>query len=393
MRHPHRTTVSAHASGVLVVALFVHLLAPAPVAAAAVAEPPEPPESPSTTARLLDILAVDAAMGMANHHWSPGFGDNVIEFETEGLQAWWVEASLRVGVQPVLTLRMDRPFHDTPEQQAMLQAAVDDQSGFEEFAGLLDLMPITRRHLHDTGGWAGVWRSLLSVRVTYKRRLFFGETATAEDFAYFPMDAFVTSEGGQGVAYGYEDFAAGQALTFRTLFRDLHVLAPLRRHETASGRINVLHAGYFRSRWEKPSEYVYATLEGDPIIQDTRLDASGIALAFESNLHDRGWGWRVGADWALLDNTLTTPLSNEAYLEQDESIDYLSFLADLRYTAAWDVGPASLWATAGARGQSRHWDVWKAVRGSNGEVIDSDPVRKLDRDILYQFYAVAGLRL
>ena len=107
------------------------------------------------------------------------------------------------------------------------------------------------------------------------------------------------------------DFLAGEPLNFKTEFSDLHFMVPVIHDVNDQDREIVLRFGYFRSRWEKPSESVYATLEDDPIIQDTRLDTQGISGSYEDGLFDPGWGWRIDSDWGILGAELTSPVSND----------------------------------------------------------------------------------
>ncbi len=338
-------------------------------------------------------VSLELVGGMIQNYWEPGLSSNLVDFEAEGLTAWWAAAQIQISGQPVFSVRYDRPFQSTPEQEEMLRVALHQETGFEEFVAFLDLLPITSRFMEKRPGFAAVIRALASTRLIYSRNLFFGHTSSNVDFAYLPMDVDIDRSVDPPLVNGYYEFQAHEPLNFKTEFSDFHVMVPVVHKVNQKNQESVLRIGYFRSRWEKPSESVYATLEDDPIIQDTRLDTEGISGSYEDGLFDPGWGWRVDSDWGILGAELTSPVDNEAYLKEDEGITYISFSGELRWNVQLLQGSPSLWATIGARGQFRHWSVWRAQRNSAGEVVDTKRVRDLDQDRLYQVFATIRVRI
>ena len=363
---------------------------------AAVAAPPtEQVQEPTTVAPAKPSanISLELVAGMIQNFWEPGLGDNLVDFDTEGLSAWWAAAQLQISGQPVFSVRYDRPFQTSPQQEEMLRAALHQETGFEEFVAFLDLLPITSRFMEKRPGLAAVFRALASSRLIYSRNLFFGHTSSNVDFAYFPMDAVIDRSVDPPVVDGYVEFMANEPLNFKTEFRDIHFMVPVIHQVNDQGREKVLRFGYFRSRWEKPSESVYATLNGDPIIQDTRLDTEGISGSYEDGLFDPGWGWRVDSDWGILGAELTSPVDNDFYLKDDEEIDYISFSGEVRFNALLLGSSPSIWATIGARGEFRYWSVWRTVRDGDGEVVDIKQVRDLDQDRLYQVFSMIRVRI
>lgn len=340
-----------------------------------------------------NLLALDLAAGMIYNQWEPGLEGGVITFDTEGLQAWWAGAGLMVAGQPVFSLRYDAPFKSSPQQEEMLQAAVHSDTGFEQLVGLLDLLPITSKYLKNKKGFAGVLRALLSTRVIYTRNLYFGSATSSVDFAYFPMNAEVDREEGPGVAYGYVEFEAGELLNFKTEFSDFHIMVPVKEWADEKNRQKVVRLGYFQSRWEKPSESPFASLEGEPIIQDTRLDTEGFSGSYESGLFDPGFGWRLDGDWGILGSDWTSPIDNDDYLAENEGLNYAAFSLEGRLNIQLMGDATTLWMTLGARGQFRFWNIWRATYNSEGELVDNQPVGRIDKDRLYQIFAMIKIRI
>lgn len=338
-------------------------------------------------------IHLELAGGMIQHFWEPGLSDKLVGFDTEGLRAWWAELGLRIGGLPVVLLHADRPFKPTPRQEEMLRAAQHRESGYEQYAAFLDLLPVTSRLMDKKPGFAAVLRALASVRLIYSRNLFFGQTASDVDFAYFPQDVIIDRTQDPPVVDGHVEFKAGEPLEFKTEFQDFHVMIPVFHDRNPKNQEKVLRFGFFHSRWEKPMESVYASFEGDPILQDTRLDTQGISGSYEQGLFDPGLGLRVDSDWGILGSKLTSALDHEDYLREDEGIDYLSFSGEIRLNVQLLPESTALWATLGARAQLRYWGVWRAVRNSEGEVVDTKPVRHLDRDKLYQVFALVKVRI
>lgn len=359
---------------------------------------PPPPEQiqeskADTTSRSPVPLSLELTIGAIQHYWKPGLSNNLVGFETEGLNAWWAEVGFRVGGLPVFSLRTDRPFQSSPHQEAMLQAAMHQETGFEEYIAFIDLLPITSNFMEKRPGFAAVVRALASSRLIYTRNLFYGHTSSNVDFAYFPMEAVIDRSENPPVVDGYTMFEAGQPLNFKTEFRDFHFMVPIYHQRSVKNKEKVFRFGYFSSRWEKPSESVYASLEGAPIIQDTRLDTQGISGSYEEGLFDPGLGWRVDSDWGIISSEWTSAIDNEDYLREDEGVNYISFSGELRLNLQILRNSNTLWATLGARGQFRYWNVWRTVRNSEGEAVESGPVKNLDRDRLFQVFATIKIRI
>ena len=49
--------------------------------------------------------------------------------------------------------------------------------------------------------------------------------------------------------------------------------------------------------------------------------------------------------------------------------------------------------TLGATGQFRFWNVWRATYNEEGEIVDHQPVGRIDRDRLFRFFALLKVRI
>ncbi len=333
---------------------------------------------------------IDVAAGLGLHFWEPGLDGNLVAFDTEGLKAWWVEGSVSVMGIPFVTAHVVRPLKPSAEQKEMVQALGDNEVGLSEFLGTVDFLPLVLRHLNKGTGQSGWLESLLSVRISYYRDLYYGRTNTQKSFAYFPMGSGVDFGADPPDPYGYSVFEAGQDLRFKTLFQDVHIMIPILTKDAKKG--NVLHLGVFRSQWEKAVENTYYLFEDLPIIQDSELIAKGLSISVNFAAQENGFGLSGGFDLGLVESSMKTAIDIQEDLKENQGILYAGGFCEIRLLNTLKSGPRPIQLMLGIRGESRTWKVQEQVNvGADGPA-EYKTVKRLDKDLLYQVFAALRAR-
>jgi len=335
-------------------------------------------------------ISLQPFAGISFHGWNPGLSGNILEFDTEGLQA------LRAGVgiawygRPLLRLQYAGTLKSTPQQQEMLEASREETSTVQEMLGFLDLLSILLATPRYQAGEVPILERLLAVKLIYFEDLYYARTVSSRPFVYFPFGSGVDLSTDPGVAYGFVEYEAGQVLSFKTHFRDFHIMLPV--WVDAENHRRTAHFGYFRSRWEKIAENVDYLLEDDPILQDTRFDTQGLSFNIEDDLTQRGFGWLAGGDGGLFDSTLESPISYSERIAENESILYFAWRVEARVNFASATRHHGVGASLGARIESRFWSVYRGTEQADGDV-KIERVKKLDKDILYRIYGSVSFSL
>jgi len=332
----------------------------------------------------------DVAAGLGLHYWKPGLDGNLVDFDSEGLKAWWVEGSVSVMGMPFTTVHVVRPLVPSSEQNEMVQVLRDNEVGLSEFLGTVDFMPLVLHYLNQDTGQSNWLESILSVRISYYRDLYYGRTNNREPFAYFPMGSGVDFSAVQPDPYGYSVFEAGQNLRFKTLFQDVHIMIPILTEDAKKG--NVLHLGVFRSQWEKAVENTYYMFEDLPIIQDSELVAKGLSISVNFSAEENGIGLRGGGDLGLVESSMKTAIDIQEELEDNQGIIYAAAFGEIRLQKSLKSGPRPIQLVLGLRGETRSWKVQEQVNvGADGSP-RYKTVKRLDKDLLYQVFATLRAR-
>ena len=328
---------------------------------------------------------IDLAGGLGLHFWKPGLDGNLVAFDTEGLKAWWIEGSVSVIGMPVASLHVVRPLKPSAEQNEMVQALGDKETGLSELLGTFDFLPLVLRRINRGNSLGNFIDSLLSIRISYYRDLYYSRTSTLKPFAYFPMGSGVDFGSEPPDPYGYSIFEADQELRFKTLFQDVHIMFPILTKNMNKDQI--LRLGVFRSEWKKAVENTYYLFEDLPIIQDSELLAKGISASFNLAAPEDGFGFSAGLDWGLLESSMKTAIDTQVELEEDEHIMYASGYGELRFLNTLKSGPKPIQLILGIRGENRTWRVEERVNVGETGLPEYKTVKRLDKDFLYQVFA------
>jgi len=347
-----------------------------------------PPASRENLAR----YALRLGLGASTQGWSPGVPERVVEYQTEGLQAWRVTAALSVDSRTLIGVGISRPFRRTMAQKEMLAVNTESRALVEEQLGYLDLLSwlaATPRLRAGEDSWLD---RILGARIVVRRDLYHGRTVSLTDFTYLRGNAAIAAGTIDPEHPDLVEFKAGANLDFRTTFRDLRVLFPV--WFALGARSNYLHFGYFQSRWEKPAEHPVATLKEDPVLQDVALRAAGLTLSWEQGLRDPGLGFRCGLDFAAFERRIDAPLGYEYFIRDEDRIRYFALRLEVRLNFAAGDETSAVQAACGARVDGRQWSVrgglWPDPEAGKNYTPPSDTDSGqtiLERDWLFQLFA------
>ena len=359
---------------------------------AAVAAGATPTYGADVSAHIPDpsLISLQLFAGVSRHSWNPGLSGNFLEFETEGLQALRAGLGIAWHGRPLFRLQYAGTLKSTSRQQEMLAASRDETSTVQEMLGFLDLLSILMTTQRYQMGQIPFLERLLAVKLIYFEDLYHARTVSTQPFVYFPFGSGVDLSTDPGEAYGFVEYDAGQILSFKTSFRDFHIMLPV--WVDAENRRLTAHLGYFRSRWQKVAENVDFLLEDDPILQDSRFDTQGLSLMIEDDLTHGGFGWSAGGDWGLFDSTLESPISYSDRIAANEAIYYFAWRLEARVNFTSATRRHGFGASLGARVESRFWSVYRGVEQANGDV-EIELAKKLDKDVLYRIYGSVSFDL
>ena len=311
-------------------------------------------------------VSLHASAGASMHGWDSGLGRSSVRLETEPLKALRLEGALGWQGRPLLKLEHARTLTDSPAQQEMLEASGARSMALTETLGYLDLLAMVIGSDRFRNGELNYLERLLGLKVEYSQDLYHAGTASTDDFAYvgFAEPDVVKS------------FKFGEQLSFKTTFRDLRVSTPVWFDPIYAGA--VVRVGYFQSRWEKVAEVPDATYDGQPLLQDTRLDTGGLTISYDNRLEWPGIGWTVGLDLGFLGSGLTSPVPLVDPADEDANFSYGAVRGELRWNLSDGGHRGGLAATLGAGFELRGWDY-------HG--------RKVDRDLLTRIFGRVGFDL
>lgn len=307
-------------------------------------------------------LSLHANAGATWQSWDSGLENATIKVETESMRALRLEGRLSWRGRTLISLAHSRSLQDSATQQEILAASGEQSNSLEETLGIVDLLAWVAGGEAARNGELSFLHRLAGVRVSYTHDLHFGNTVSPGDFYHL---GFSGEE--NAVLYQF-----GDQLAFRTLFRDLRVMTPVWFDPLYLG--SVIRVGYFRSQWEKVSSTPGHILDGDPVVQDTRRDTSGLTLSYDNSLDWPGVGWGLSLDLGLFGTGLERP---EVIDEQYEPT-YSALRAEIRWNLGHDDGRSGLAASLGAAIDVRQWK-----QGGY----------PLDRDLLTKVFARLGFDL
>jgi len=294
--------------------------------------------------------------GTSWQKWSSGLDKNPVKVETESLSALRLEERLSWRGRTLLSLAHNRSLNGSVAQEQMLELSGEQKSSLQETLGVLDLLAFVAGGEKASNGEMSFLHRMLGLRISYTHNLHHGRTSSVDNFAYLDFS-------------GWDNivlFADGAQLPFRTLFRDLRILTPVWYDPIYPGA--VVRIGYFRSRWEKIAPAWNITLDGTPVIQDTRRDTGGLTLSYDNSLDWPGVGWGVSLDAGLLGTGMSTPESNVP--AEDSNPTYSAVRAEIRWNFGSDDGRNGLAASLGAVFEWRSWQ-------NNGNPIDRDLLTRI----------------
>jgi len=236
---------------------------------------------------------------------------------------------------------------------------------------------------------SGLLKTLLSTEFKYSRSLFYGKASVSEPCFY--LDSAVTVDWDNRIISGGRQLAAGDAIAFRTEFRDLEISMPFYRHKGHEFRV-----GYFNRVWERPSDnnqsWSISTYSGTyPIIYDTTYKSRGFLFAFKS----------AEASSAGLNTDLSVQFGSKNEIKQAlplnlpeyEKLTAITYSAGLWYNwYARSDGGTGFFFSVGGDIRAHGWYAEDSRESSSGSSSDEDDLRLLDKDTLYSGYLRAGYR-
>jgi hypothetical protein len=312
-------------------------------------------------------LSLRASAGASLHGWQPGAPEDVVRFDTEGLQALRLEASLNYRGRPLLGLQHSRSLRDTPRQEELLAAVGDRANGLTEVMGYVDLLALLAGNDRYRDGAPTFWRLLGAVRIVYYEDVYHVRTVAPDSFWYNGFDPPADPEDAI--------ISDGEQLGFKTTFRDIRVLAPVWYDPLYDGA--VARIGAFSSRWEKASQVEGVDYRGLPVVQDLRLETIGFTIAYENRLEHDGVGFALAMDLGLGGKGVESPRGAVRTEPEEGEATYNGLRGELRWNFRIG-GRQGVATTLGGRFDLRTWR-WSQER--------------VERDILGQVFARVGFDL
>jgi len=332
----------------------------------------------------------------ANIKYIDDFGDVAtvpasVIYKTEGPKSYHVRTSFGIDNLDMLILSYEAPFQDTPKQRDMVEHSSSRRSGIEEFTGVFGLYPLLNEIIPDIME-KPLMRKLLSAKFSYSHRLFYGKLETNNTFRYIPKSTRVDLE--HKMIYGGTVLKPGDALSFKTEFDEFEVdwnlyTIPLVREE--------LRAGYFDSKWLKPSMATgFVTHDTGsktrfPTLCDAQFDSSGISFRAQPS-DETSAGFNLSAAVLIgLKNRLSVGMNDrQVELIGQTSNEYLNLRTEAWYNYYIGKdgkermkfyngeGNNGFFITPGLSAEKKRW----IVRNLDVE----------DDEYLYKFYIKAGYR-
>ncbi|WP_447969879.1 hypothetical protein [Nitrospira sp. M1] len=277
------------------------------------------------------FLTVDGRYNVSR--WDPGWLDNILDFETKGLQTYGTRLALGYKTDQLLTLTYELPLNDTPDQQDLLNSNKTSNTGIK---GLV--LDIRLKTLSYLGGLAQTFLCssdyqlfcegkndseytfsnfavdlLSSSDLQLTKERFFGRAIAERPFQFIDRNASVSinQQGNITIPPGdVQNVETGESVRFSTTFKDLEYtidLVDLANNIEARQNPNIpvqdfhldgkgysnynlwtFKLGYYRSTWRRPSSVgqVFNLNNGLPVIFGSEFKTQGAVLTFGFRDHD-----------------------------------------------------------------------------------------------------------
>ena len=153
--------------------------------------------SQTNSAGAIDIFGFDLGTDLrARSHLSNWFtsddDDNeeytgqAIDYESDLVASWTIEDSLTLNKNKFFGGRIQRPFHDTPEHNIILEKTENASNAFEDYLIYLDLFPLGLNSQNS------LIRFISAFRVDYRRNFFRGKGTAVEQAVFADRNGKMT---------------------------------------------------------------------------------------------------------------------------------------------------------------------------------------------------------
>nr|VFK23553.1 MAG: hypothetical protein BECKLFY1418C_GA0070996_11463 [Candidatus Kentron sp. LFY] len=101
------------------------------------------PASPTSNSKgFFGDLNFQVELGASFSYWDPGVNGDILNFDTEGAEVARLLAGINYKKQNMLMFSYERPFTDSPEQDALLEKNKSEDTSFEQIIGEIGLAPL-----------------------------------------------------------------------------------------------------------------------------------------------------------------------------------------------------------------------------------------------------------
>ncbi|OUR95688.1 hypothetical protein A9Q84_14400 [Halobacteriovorax marinus] len=271
---------------------------------------------------------LDLSAGYHQAFWTPYFGQELMEVDTEGLQSYNIGVGTSYLKNNLLFFQYERPFKTNPEQQSIIERNANANPGMEKLS--FGLSPSVLIKIYKVKN--PFLKMLLSTRYVNSKEIFFGKAKAKKAFAYVSKNSTVTDNGDGTVTFSsLERFSAGETLSFNTEFKDTSITMAL-PFELFSG-IDI-RFGYYKVKWFRPSDYdkTWITVSDSlQVVYDTKYESNGAEFTIESNdITSPGFNFIFNARWGV-DNNVGNVVDQDFKLENNKDLYYASGILNLWY--------------------------------------------------------------
>jgi hypothetical protein len=311
-----------------------------------------------------------------------GCPEGVVDYKTEGLGLYRVNAILLYGDQAFLKLQREAPLSPSERQNESLLVNQTHSVGAETFGLDVALDAFAQRWFPGQNAAHYALRTITSLKFTSTRELFWGEARAREDATFVPI--------GQTIDYSALPIPdtypvpAGQPLSFSTVFSNRELSVAVFRFGGKGTPLpdSAVRVGWYDAEWRRLSDARLTPLSTKPVIFEAKFRSQGILIAAENrDPGTPGLNFEGSMRWGIV-NELETAFDWKKLYGEDLRVETNMVTAGAWYNWYFDKTSRQGWAvTAGTAADLRNTKIQLNPGAYSADTVSGSS------DFIFRFYA------